>query len=118
MLPYIAWPAGFNVAPAKVSGYLLNTEGNSPAKARWWLSQGYSAERPDAVIDCLFEHTSAANFVGVRIPPRLWGHRLVFEGAILTPIGTTPRIRSVWQVSHGTPEGEAGNATLVTAHRI
>ncbi len=45
MLPYIAWPAGFNVAPAKVSGYLLNTEGNSPAKARWWLSQGYSAER-------------------------------------------------------------------------
>ncbi|MDP4024860.1 hypothetical protein Q8W71_19705 [Methylobacterium sp. NEAU 140] len=118
MRPYIAWPAGFNVPLSKVTGYLLDPAGGSPAKARWWLAQGFSIARPDELAAALFEHTSAANFVGIRVPQRLWGHRLVFEGPIRTPIAAMPRVRSVWQVAAGTVHGVQGIADLVTAHRI
>ncbi|MCJ2059641.1 hypothetical protein MKL09_24260 [Methylobacterium sp. J-048] len=118
MRPYIAWPAGFNIAPAKIAGYLLNVSGGSPGKARWWLSQGFAVEAPEPLIDALFEHTSATNFVGIRVPAKLWGHRLVFEGPIRTPLASTPEVRSVWQVSYGTSTGVRGVADLVTAHRI
>ena len=118
MRPYIAWPSGFNIAPAKITSYLLDVSGSSPAKARWWLSQGFTTSEPERVIAALFDHTSAANFVGLRVPPRLWGHRLVFEGPLQTPNGSSPAVRSVWQVSYGTPNGQNGIADLVTAHRI
>jgi hypothetical protein len=116
--PYIAWPSGFNIPPAKATHYLLDIASSSPAKARWWLSQGFTTAEPERLIAALFEHTSAANFVGLRIPPKLWGHRLVFEGPIRTPNESCPTVRSVWQVSSGTPHGESGVADFVTAHRI
>ncbi|MDH2308186.1 DUF6883 domain-containing protein [Methylobacterium brachiatum] len=118
MRPYISWPSGFNIAPAKITGYLLNLSGGSPAKARWWLSQGFDPDRPGVLIEALFEHTSATNFVGLRLPPKMWGHRLVFEGPIRTPLASNPEVRSIWQVSSGTPSGIRGVAELVTAHRI
>jgi hypothetical protein len=116
--PYISWPSGFNIAPAKITSYLLNVSGASPAKARWWLAHGFTTSQPEDLIRALFEHTSTANFVGLRLPPKLWGHRLVFEGPLRTPVESLPTVRSVWQVSYGTPNGLKGVADLVTAHRI
>lgn len=118
MRPYISWPSGFNIAPSKITRYLLDPAGGSPQKARWWLAQGFAVDRPEILMEALFDHTSAENFVGIRIPPGLWGHRLVFEGPIRTPITATPRVRSVWQVGYGTPIGLSGIADLITTHRI
>lgn len=118
MLPYISWPAGFDIAPLKVTGYLLNVQGRSPGKARWWIGQGFSVGNPDELIDALFGHTSAMNFQGISIPQPYWGHALIFEGPIRTPKGPTPFVRTVWQVDYGTPMGMAGIAKMVTAHRI
>ncbi|MGX9981607.1 DUF6883 domain-containing protein [Methylobacterium fujisawaense] len=118
MPPYISWPAGFDIAPLKITGYLLNVQGRSPGKARWWLAQGFDLGDPSELIDVLFEHTTAMNFQGISIPRPYWGHVLIFEGPIRTPNGSTPRVRTVWQVDYNTKMGIAGIAKMITAHRI
>ena len=117
MRPYVSWPAGFSIAPEKLTGYLLNERGNSPAKARWWLAQGFRIEDPSDLQAALFAHTTASNFVGITLRPRWSGHSLIFKGWIDTPNGGRPNIRSVWQVDYATPAGLAGIARLITAHR-
>jgi hypothetical protein len=105
--PYISWPSGFNIAPAKITGYLLNLSGGSPAKARWWLSQGFDPDRPEVLIEALFEHTSATNFVGLRLPPKMWGHRLVLRGRSARP---WPRTQRSDRSGKSAPEHRAASA--------
>ena len=119
MRPYVSWPAGFDIAPSKIAGYLLNVRGKSPKKAQWWLAQGFVLSQPADLMDVLYAHTTTLNFAGISIPqPRYWGHALIFEGQITTPAGLTPLVRTVWQVDYSTPMGQAGIAKLTTAHRI
>lgn len=118
MRPYICWPSGFSIAPNKLASYLLNVNGKSAGKVQWWLSQGFTTADLDPLIAVLHAHTSATNFVCIRFPQRYMGHCLIYEGAIDTPVGHQPIVRTVWQVDYATPSGSSGIARLITAHKI
>lgn len=84
------------VSTRKVTEYLLNVDHpDGGSKAKFFLAQGYSVERPEELARALIEHACDRNFRHLAI--RTYGTHAIFEGAILTPRGTKPRIRTVWQ---------------------
>jgi hypothetical protein len=109
--PFISWPAGFVIPLPKLSRYLLDPNGSGASKARFLLGHGFTQDEPHVLAQELFQHTTLANFTGVRIVPH--GFNMGFRGPIDTPNGAQPCIRSYWHVSSGSAAGEA---SFVTAY--
>ncbi|MFE1603302.1 DUF6883 domain-containing protein [Methylobacterium sp. ID0610] len=93
------FPSGFEVPHEKVVSYLLDlSHPRGGSKAKFFLSFGFSRERPAEFAAALTGH--------VRVQP---GRplpdgepvTLVFEGAIPSPDGRNPLARSVWRVEPG-----------------
>lgn len=106
-------PSQFAVKTSKVTRYLLDVahvEGGS--KARFFLSFGFSATDPDAFILALLRHAVPEKLV--RRESTVWGRKFVYEGALDTPDGRCPAIRSIWQTAPA--GGEVG--FLVSAYPI
>ncbi len=85
----------------KILNYLLNPMHRyGAAKTRFFTLFGFRAEAWEILADALREHGRVHEIV--RIRETGFGSRYVVEGALNTPVGRRPRIRSVWQFDEGT----------------
>lgn len=91
-------PSRYAVRTEKITRYLLSLEHpRGAAKARFFLAFGFSADRPAEMIDALAGHfIDEAPSRLIAVPGR--AQRIVFEGAIRSPDGRDPRVRSVWWI--------------------
>lgn len=85
------------VPKQKLSNYLLSeTHAVGKAKAKYFRSLGYNEENSDQLADALLV---IAKVEGVSHEvASLYGTKYIIEGEIITPTGTTVRLRSVWVV--------------------
>ena len=84
-----------SVAPNKVQDYLLNPDHPiGGAKARFFLSIGYSREHYEQLIVDLIAH--GHNAVVTEEKQSLYGVKFVVDGPMLAPNGRQYPIRTVW----------------------
>lgn len=107
------WPANVCISTQKITDYLLNE--NHPEggpKAVFFQRHGFLRPQPDLLSDVLRNHFDRAHFIAAKQKPH--GEALLFEGRIPTPLGSTPRIRSIWMIYDQDPH----TAWLITAYAI
>ena len=91
-------PTRYTVRPEKVVDYLLNpAHPHGGPKARFFMAFGFSADRPQELVDAL-----AGHFID-KVPHRLIqtpgkAPRIMFEGRIQSPDSRNPRVRTVWWI--------------------
>lgn len=84
----------------KITEYLLNAEHRYGAsKARFFASFGFSLGNWRVLALALLEH--GRQYEVSKVTETIFGPNYEVEGALETPDGRTPKIRSVWQVDHG-----------------
>jgi hypothetical protein len=84
----------------KILGYLLNpTHRYGAAKAKFFTRFGFHARAWEILAEALRKHGRVHEVVRVRETG--FGSRFVVEGALNTPAGRQPRVRSVWQFDEG-----------------
>ncbi len=88
------------VAESKITDYLLSlTHPRGQHKARFFMRFGFSPVAWQVLADALRQH--AADHEVVRVDDTPFGTLYVIEGALLTPDGRAPMIRTVWFIEHG-----------------
>ncbi len=98
------------VPPGKVKDYLLNrSHPEGRAKARFFLSRGFSIDNTARMEAALATHASSAVLVKRARHPD--GVKLTYECKIETPDGSGPCVRSVWIEDKVT-----GDTRLVTSY--
>ncbi|SRR5260221_6998436 len=96
----------------KILNYLMNIEHRIGAsKAHFFSSFGFSAEKWEQLAKALLVHGQTHEVKRVR--ETNFGPRYEIEGALKTPDGRTPFIRSVWQFDKG-----AVAPRLITAYPL
>lgn len=81
----------------KVTDYLLNTsQMPAAAKARFFISCGFSLERWEELSEALIEH--GQNGEVLRSVSSGYGVKYEIEGALVCPDERSPQLRSVWQI--------------------
>jgi hypothetical protein len=98
------------VDQAKVTEYLLS-HSNGRGKAAFFLGFGFRVEAWEVVAEALKQH-ARCNPVATTVDSR-YGTRYSINGALPTPSGKRPKVRSVWILEIGSRE-----LRLVTAHPI
>lgn len=86
------------VEERKITSYLLSDE-NSEGKSAFFAAFGFTPERWELLRDALLEH-AATHEVYLRVNSQ-YGAKYIIEGALQTPIGRTPQVRSVWILENG-----------------
>jgi hypothetical protein len=104
-------PPDFVIPFRKLTHYLLHAEGAAPAKAKFFIGQGFHRNAPTELAQALWQHAKPVHYTTTRLVP--FGRNLVFEGPIRTPNGSRPSILSVWHVPSDDPQGIA---KFVTAY--
>lgn len=95
---------------AKITEYLLSeTHPDGRSKAAYFMRFGFSAGQWEVFSEALRNH--AARHAVVKAVESSHGVRYTVEGAIETPDGRNPRIRTVWVVVRGNP-----GPRLITAY--
>jgi hypothetical protein len=85
------------VLTANLSDYLLSTtHPKGRHKAAFFLQFGFRADAPDAMAAALVQLAWKHDIVRVDSSP--FGMRYVVEGALETPDGRNPMVRTVWFV--------------------
>lgn len=98
------------VEDAKISEYLLNPDHpNNGGKSKFFLSFGFSREQIELMGTALFQHAQDGKLDEANQTP--FGPEYAIEGALRTPDGRDPLVRTVWLWS----TGETG-PHLVTAY--
>jgi hypothetical protein len=83
------------VSEEKIIGYLLSaTHRDGRHKAAFFLRFGFTAGNWQTLAASLLKHAAEHEVSKAESTP--FGTRYVVEGTIETPLGRTPRIRSVW----------------------
>ena len=96
-LPY---PESVRIDRSKITEYLLNpTHRYGASKARFFAEFGFGLVNWDALAIALREHARKNEVARWKETP--FGQRFEVEGAIETPSGARPRVRSVWQMDEG-----------------
>jgi len=96
----------------KITGYLLSeTHRDGKHKAAFFKSFGFSAASWERLAESLQQHVAENNVV--RVEPSPFGMRYIIEGALRTPKGISPIVRSVWFIESGTKVPR-----LVTAYPV
>lgn len=100
------------VPDAKITEYLLNVDHTDGGpKARYFLSHGFSLEKPEPFIEALFQHCIKAHLKHTLANE--FTVKYVYEGPFMLRDGGRPIVRSVWQLTfNGLWQ------SLVTAYRI
>jgi Domain of unknown function (DUF6883) len=99
-----------DVAEAKIKGYLLNPmHPDGESKARFFMALGFSAENWQVFAAALLRLAAVA-LVTARVES-VHGTKYIVDGAIDTPSGKAPVIRTVWIVDRG-----GDTPRLVTAY--
>ena len=84
----------------KIVDYLLNAAHRYGAsKARFFVRFGFRVEEWERMARALLEHGKAHDVARVRETG--FGPRYEVEGALNTPNGRRPRVRTVWQLDRG-----------------
>ncbi|MCY4388047.1 MAG: hypothetical protein OXC18_13195 [Desulfurellaceae bacterium] len=84
----------------KITDYLLSlVNPRSRAKADFFLSFGFSRDRQEEFVKALKAH--AASYEVARVVETAYGPRYHVDGALETPDGRNPVIRTVWQTDLG-----------------
>ena len=89
-----------SIATPKVTGYLINLdhERGGP-KARFFMGFDFGPDRPTELMDALLEHGDMNEIVTTITNAEATVYTV--EGAITSPDGRNPRVRTVWQVDAG-----------------
>ena len=88
------------IPPAKILDYLLSMESRTGrSKARYFTQFGFRREKWQRMVDALLRH--GASHAVVNIAETQYGPTYAIDGALLTPDGRNPRVRTVWMVRHG-----------------
>ena len=88
------------IAEVKVRGYLLSeTHEDGKSKAAFFMRFGFSAHEWETLADALREHIADHEVAGTLTTSR--GVHYTVEGALQTPTGETPLVRSVWVLETG-----------------
>ena len=98
------------VEPEKIADYLLST--TSPKgrnKAIFFLSFGFSAEHWQGFAEAL--RLQGVTHEVIKISETVHGSRYHVEGALETPDGRNPLVRTVWQMDVG-----SDSPRLITAY--
>src|SRR5689334_21703151 len=93
--------ANASIADAKLVDYLLNV--NHPygaSKAAWLLRYGYRQTHPEVLAADLLLLAQRGNATPDRLTEE--GQQYVIIGLLETPTGEQTRVRTVWQIDHGT----------------
>lgn len=109
-----ASPTRFTIRNNKLVDYLLDlSHPRGGSKARFFLTFGFSRDRPMELADALADHVLRTE----GRPQNLTENgptKLVFEGRLRAPNGREPWVRSVWQVE---ADGVARLVTVVPLRR-
>ena len=85
------------VPERKLSKYLLSeTHAIGRAKAKYFGSLGYTEENADQLEGALLM-IAKSEAVGQKVASR-YGTKYIVDGEVVTPIGTTVKLRTVWVV--------------------
>jgi hypothetical protein len=88
------------VPEKKLREYLLSmSHPVGHAKARFFLSIGFSPDRWEVLSGALLRH--AVELEVVQAEPNRFGTRYLIEGRLASPDGRDPRVRSVWFIETG-----------------
>ena len=88
------------VEPRKLAEYLLSPiSPQGRYKAAFFQRFGYTAENIEAFAEALKEHGQTQQVA--RIIDTQYGRRYNVDGALRTPDGRNPQIRTVWQIEPG-----------------
>lgn len=92
---HLAW-----IDRPKITNYLLSSVNpRGRAKANFFLRFGFSTDRWEEFSDAL--RRQAASYEVTRVVETPYGPRYHIDGAIETPDGRNPRVRTVWQIDLG-----------------
>ena len=88
------------VPQAKITEYLLSfTHEDGRSKAKFFVQFGFSAASWEEMARALIQHATAHEVAKAENDP--FGTRYIIEGAIPTPDGRAPHVRSVWFIETG-----------------
>lgn len=100
------------VAPEKITEYLLSpTHPDGSSKAEFFTKFGFRLEEREILREALRQH--GARYEVVKTVESGYGTRYAIDGALESPDGRNPLIRTIWMI-------ETGSSTprLITAHPI
>ena len=84
----------------KITNYLLSSVNpRGRAKANFFQKFGFSTDRWEEFADAL--RRQAASYEIARVVETPYGPRYHVDGAMETPDGRNPRVRTVWQIDLG-----------------
>lgn len=100
------------VEVAKILEYLLSTSNeDGKGKAEFFFQYGFSRDRWQDFAHALCSHGQSHSVT--RVVETLFGPKFVIEGAIETPDGQNPLVRTVWMINYGTD-----SPRLITAYPL
>lgn len=100
------------VDSSKITEYLLSfVHPDGRNKAAFFTAFGFRVEDPGVLMRALQKHGATLEVAGI-VTSR-YGVRYIVEGALETPDGRNPIIRSVWITS-----AEGGAPRLITAYPV
>ncbi len=99
-----------HVEPAKITRYLLSLNSESGwSKAKFFMEFGFNQEEWRRLEQAFLVHGNSHEVV--RVIETQHGTKFTVDGALQTPDGRNPRVRTVWMIYHGADE-----PWLITAH--
>ncbi len=88
------------IESAKITGYLLSTEHpEGGGKAKFFSEFGFSIDSPEYLERALLNHCLRNE--AIEVIETEYGVKHIVDGAIETPDGLDPYVRTVWQVDAG-----------------
>jgi hypothetical protein len=100
------------VEPAKILNYLLSTRHeDGGSKAKFFVQYGFSWEQWQDFAHALRRH--GQSYGVTQVIETSYGPKFVIEGAIETPDGRNPLVRTVWMINYG-----ADAPRLITAYPL
>jgi hypothetical protein len=88
------------VPEQKIVAYLLSfNHPDGHAKAQFFSRFGFRADQWQIFADALKQHVAAYEVATLDVTP--FGTRYVIEGALVTPDGRNPGVRTVWFIAIG-----------------
>lgn len=95
------------IAVPKITNYLLK----NPGKAKFFLRFGFTLPRWQVLRDALLQHVVTLEYVKAVILDD--GVKYVVEGALQSPDGRNPQVRSVWMI-----DGDRNSPRLISAYAL
>ena len=83
------------IADPKITDYLLK----NPGKAKFFLGFGFTLAQWQVLRDALLRHVVTHEYV--KEIPLDDGVKYLFAGALQSPDGRNPKVRSVWMIDSG-----------------